>query len=124
MTENPPLFRRKEGDSSFDRVFSEVVHVDRQFLKGFGEFLFALGHVEGDPEALVGVTRLRNKDLTESLSEERISQTVKRMMLQVKNNVYSYRKKVWIEKILPKWHQGAIGVMGKNNAIILKNTVT
>ena len=43
------------GPSSFDRVFSDVVHVDRQFLKGFGEFLFALGHVEGDPEALVWV---------------------------------------------------------------------
>ena len=55
MTENPPLFGRKEGDFSFDRVFLDVVHVDLQFLKGFGEFLFALFHVKGDPKVLVRV---------------------------------------------------------------------
>ena len=72
MTENPPLFIRKEGDFSFDRVFLDVVHVDLQFLKGFGEFLFALGHVEGDPETLVWVVGGGSEDFAEGPCKNRI----------------------------------------------------
>ena len=119
MTENPPLFRRKEGDSSFDRVFSDVVHVDLQFLKGFGEFLFALGHVEGDPEALVWVVGGGGEDFAEGLGKEGVNVWTEHNALGICYDMDGYGEIMGREFVSVNGHlRGAVLMVGGSNCSV------